>query len=302
MAGRYDKLWKGMLEVVCEDLLRFVFPDAEKVLDLDRGFEFLDKELGELYPDLETAANTRIVDKLVKVGLNGGGEAWMLFHVEVQGGHDPDFARRMFTYYYRILDRYNRPVTAVAIFTGRHGKNMPDRYESHFMGTHEVYRYNTLCLSDYTDADLRARDNPFAVVMLVAKQRLHLLQKARTIGEWDRELLEQKLLIVKLLREKRIFGDRKIKAIVAFLKNYVVFKKPETNRKFDVEIDQLITKTESMDIFEQLIEIKAEEAREEEQAKFVRYLLRDTEFSPDKIASLVGVSIDFVEQIKNDQN
>lgn len=41
--GRYDVLWKGMLEEVGEDLLRFVFPDADRDLDLERGIQFLDK-------------------------------------------------------------------------------------------------------------------------------------------------------------------------------------------------------------------------------------------------------------------
>jgi hypothetical protein len=35
------------VEEVFEDLLRFVFPDADKVYDMERGFEFLDKELAE---------------------------------------------------------------------------------------------------------------------------------------------------------------------------------------------------------------------------------------------------------------
>jgi len=40
MKRKYDILWKGMLEVVVEDLLRFIQPDIDKDLDLERGFEF----------------------------------------------------------------------------------------------------------------------------------------------------------------------------------------------------------------------------------------------------------------------
>ena len=48
---KYDILWKGMIENVMEDLLLFVDPDIGKELDLERGFEYLDKELAEIYPD-----------------------------------------------------------------------------------------------------------------------------------------------------------------------------------------------------------------------------------------------------------
>ena len=38
-----DILWKGMLEGVFDDLLRFVFPKADRIFDLEHGFDFLDK-------------------------------------------------------------------------------------------------------------------------------------------------------------------------------------------------------------------------------------------------------------------
>ncbi len=45
-----DILWKVILEEVFGDLLRFIYPDADEVYDMERGFEFLDKELAELNP------------------------------------------------------------------------------------------------------------------------------------------------------------------------------------------------------------------------------------------------------------
>jgi len=49
-----------------------------------------------------------------------------------------------------------------------------------------------------------------------------------------------------------------------------------------------------MDIFEAVAEMRVEELN----WKFVRNLLKGTEFSMDKIASLVGVSVDFVKEVK----
>src|ERR1700744_4032894 len=115
-----DILWKMGMDEVFEDLLRFIFSDADQVYDLARGFEFLDKELAEMYPEPEKESATRFADKLVK-GFHRDGEGeWVLLHVEIQGDTSKraEFAERMFRYFYRIMDRYRRPVSAVAIFTG----------------------------------------------------------------------------------------------------------------------------------------------------------------------------------------
>ena len=66
MQHNRDILWKGLLEWVFDDLLRFVFPEADKEFDMQRGFTYLDKELAELYPEPEREIDIRRVDKLVK--------------------------------------------------------------------------------------------------------------------------------------------------------------------------------------------------------------------------------------------
>ena len=48
-----------MIEEVIEDLLLFVEPEIGKELDLGRGFQFMDKELAEMYPEPTKPANTR---------------------------------------------------------------------------------------------------------------------------------------------------------------------------------------------------------------------------------------------------
>ena len=80
-----DSIWKVVMEEVFDDLLRFVYPDADHVYDLGRGFEFLEQELAQLYPDPEEANDTRYADKLVKVYTREGQEEWVFFHVEIQG-------------------------------------------------------------------------------------------------------------------------------------------------------------------------------------------------------------------------
>src|SRR5579871_1751395 len=158
MRHNKDILWKGLLEWVFDDMLRFLFADADKIFNLQRPFGFLDKELAELYPEPEKRADIRFVDKLVKVFRKDGEEEWVLIHIEVQdatkAADREDFPERMFRYFYRCLDRYRKPVAAIAIFTGADGKRMPGCYEYAFMNTRLRYQYNTICILDYSNHEL----------------------------------------------------------------------------------------------------------------------------------------------------
>jgi hypothetical protein len=95
-----------------------------------------------------------------------------------------------------------------------------------------------------------------------------------------------------------------------FLNNYVQFEKPEMNRIFDEGVDKIFGKKNYMGIVEQLAEIKAtkalkegmekgrEEGRENANRLFVENLLKDSDFTQAKIASLANVSLVFVHKIK----
>ena len=46
-----DKLWKAIIEEFFSDFLHFFFKDYVHLVDFEKGFEFLDKELQQLYPE-----------------------------------------------------------------------------------------------------------------------------------------------------------------------------------------------------------------------------------------------------------
>lgn len=305
MLRKSDILWKVVMEEVFDDLLRFVFPDADRVYEMERGFEFPEKELAEMYPEPNKDSDTRSVDKLVKVFHRDGKEEWVLIHVEIQGdtGRPADFPVRMFRYFYRILDRFRRPVSAIAIFTGQDGKKMPDRFEYGYRTTSLVYKYHTVSILDFNDEDLERSDNPFALVVLAA--RTALLEGRIP----EQVLLERKLFIAsKLLR--RGFPPRKVRAIFKFLENYVLFDDPEMNRTF-TETIQSQEKNTIMGIDEYMkmlgkeegIEIGMEQGlakgREAERRALILNLLFGTEFSDEKIASLANVTAVVVEEMRN---
>jgi hypothetical protein len=325
MRRKNDILWKGIIEEVFDDLLRFIFPEADKVFDIGRGFEFMDKELAKMYPEPEKESDTKFVDKLVKAFRKDGQEEWVLCHVEIQGETKAKerslFAERMFLYYCRIFERGHKPITAIAIFTALDGCKMPDRYEYHFLGTSHTYEYNTYRIADASNKELAKSDNPFAVVVMAAKTAL-LSGKVPEL-----ELKNKKLLIAKLLLGKKVFPKKKVDAILAFLNNYVLFAKKETNHIFMEELDQLTGQTNTMGIIEQLADIKEKAAlkKGEEkvmmartegeekvkmartegerkvkmtQEKSIKAFLDNTGFSVEKIASLVDVPVSFVEKVK----
>lgn len=162
---RNDTLWKGILENIFDDFLHYFFGNADKLFDLQKGFEFLDKELEQLFPADELEA-PKFVDKLVKVFSKSGREEWVLIHIEIQGYHDQDFARRMFTYFYRILDKYGKPVTAIAIFTDSNRRFHPKFYEYEFLGTKNIFQFNTYKVIEQDEQELMQNENPFAIVIL----------------------------------------------------------------------------------------------------------------------------------------
>ena len=288
-----DILWKVIMEEVFPDLLRFIYPDADDEYNMERGFEFLDKELAELNPQPDEEKDSRFADKLVKVYHRNGLEEWVLLHVEVQGDtQDRDaFAERMYTYFYRIRDRYpDRLVSALAIFTGENGNRMPGKYSYEYRGTKLTYEYPTVSILDYSDEELDKSSNPFAQVVVAAKMRL---QEGKVPED---ELLNNKLLAARKLTEKG-FGMEKIRAIFNFLRNYVLFEKPETNRKFD----DLFKETDKTSVMNTVEYLKME-GKEEAATAFVENLLKGSDFVVEKIASLANVSVEFVNKVKNQLN
>ena len=288
-----DILWKVIMEEVFPDLLRFIFPDADEVYDMERGFEFLDKELAELNPQPDEEKDSRFADKLVKAYHKDGVEEWVLLHVEIQGDtHEKDaFAERMYTYFYRIRDRYpGRLVSALAIFTGQDGNQMSGKYSYEYRGTRLTYEYPTVSILDFSDEDLDKSSNPFSQVIVAAKMRL---QEGKVSED---ELLNSKLLAARKLQEKG-FGMDKIRAIFNFLRNYVLFEKPETYRKFD----NLFRQTDKTSVMNTVEYLKME-GKEEAATAFVENLLKGSDFTAEKIASLANVTVEFVNKIKNKLN
>ena len=288
---RNDIYWKGLIEDLFPYFIPFFLPQYATLFDLTRPVEFLDKELQQLYPEPGNDTETRFVDKLVKVFATSGEEKWVLIHIEVQGYGDKNFARRMYQYFYRIFDRYGIPVTAIAIFTDAHPAFLTNQYINEFAGTEMVYRFNTYKVRQQNETTLRNSDNPFAIAILT------VLLALRSKKLDDGNLLHLKTALAREMYAKG-FSAAITRQLFNFIKLYVNFAKPETAFIFDKAIEKITNNTKPMGLEEQVLEMKKQEGRQEGSSFFVENLLRSTDFTDERIASLAGVSLEFVRQTR----
>jgi hypothetical protein len=285
-----DIYWKGILEDLFADFLRFFYPTADEIFNINRGFEFLDQECEKLFP-MGDPEHPKSVDKLVKLFTKDGKEEWMLVHIEVQGYKDDEFAERMFTYFYRIRDSFGKRVRSIVIFTDSNKRFHPKEYAYQEEDTSVIFRFKTYKIIEQNPVLLEQSENPFAVVILTVQ--LALKKKKLKADDYFTLTID----LVKRLYTKG-FNKERIRQLLGFIKAYVNFDKSEINAKFDIAIDKLDNKTRTMGILEQIAEIRAEKATKESKTAFVKKLLQKTTHSVEEIADLVEVSIAFVEKIK----
>ena len=83
----------------------------------------------------------------------------------------------MFTYFYRILDRFNKEVASMAIFTDNDNNYQPDCYEYNSLDTSNIFRFKTYKVKGQDVAALEKSDNPFATVVLTVLMALRKSKK-----------------------------------------------------------------------------------------------------------------------------
>jgi hypothetical protein len=269
----YDKLWKGAIEDLIVDFLRFFYVDADNTFDFSKKPEFLDKELEELFPDQKNT--TRHVDKLVKVWLKDGSVKWILIHCEVQGYNDKDFELRMFIYFYRIFDKYNVDISSIAILSDDNPLFKPEKFEKKFLGTVLTFKFNTFKILEIDPSVLEASDNPFAIIILtvyyalIEKIKRNKLNKKKGNEEEadESDLINIKLDLVRRLKNKK-FDNKTIRALFYFIKNYIRFANSENNRIFENELEKIYPhKNRKMGVVDILIEAAKIEGRLEGEIK-----------------------------------
>ncbi|MBD2775962.1 cytosolic protein [Iningainema tapete] len=226
----FDTPWKDILQRNFEDFILFFFPQVHGQIDWTRTPEFLDKELQQVVRDAELGR--RLVDKLVKIYRTGGEEAWVLIHVEVQAQEESDFSQRMFTYHYRIYDRYKRSVVSLAVLGDDRSTWRPSQFGYELFGCRLDFQFPIVKLLDYSQrlSELEASRNPFAVVVMA---HLAAIQTSN-----DR--LQRKQLKLDLVRRLYLLGFEREDVInlLAFV-DWLLTLPQDLERVFRQEVEQL---------------------------------------------------------------
>jgi hypothetical protein len=162
----YDNPWKTFIELYFRDFLLFFFPVIEADIDWSKPIRFLDKELPKVVRDAKVPK--RYADKLVEVYRLSGKKALVICHIEVQSQGEKNFGGRMYSYNYRLRDRYNCSVVSLAILADDSKTWRPSGFRDELWGCSTHFEFPIVKLVDY-EADwaaLEASRNPFAVVVM----------------------------------------------------------------------------------------------------------------------------------------
>lgn len=296
----HDTHWKELITRLFPYFLAFFMPDIYAVTDLNKGVEFLDKELHKLIADKFKGGNT-LKDKLAKIYLKDGSERWILIHIEIQSSNKPDFLRRMFVYFYRIFDRKEERITAFALYTSDDVPKNYDRYEYDFMGTKAVYQFNTYLIKDANEQELIASDNPFALAVLAAKYLNETKDKMELRYAFKHKLMD--------LAFKRGWTDEQVDALLQFI--YLLIILPDDlETKFE---EELLIKYNIMDtatrttvpIIEKIMKnyrLAQAEAVRRANVEAAKKMLKMTDLKPEQIAEIQELTLEAVVELQKEVN
>ena len=219
-----DSAWKEVIHQHFTQFMEFYVPQLARELDFSRRLEFLDKELKKLFPG--SLSKHRYADLLVKAALREEPSEVLYLHVEVQGSREKGFARRLFTYAYRIFERFAAfPVTLV-VLTDADPAFHPSAYtvEGHGREVRVVFQLVKLIYYRERREELEGSRNLFAAITLMQLDVLEVKERLRKRRCGKQERVEalyavKKRLLTALMRGclERETDEERIPALVLFL-------------------------------------------------------------------------------------
>lgn len=205
------------------------FPGAHAQIDWSQPYDFLEQELAQVTHDAQLGC--RRVDKLVRVAQRGGSDGWVFIHIDVQAQYDSHFAQRIFTYNYRIYDRYRKPVASLAVLADGRAGWRPSSFSYSVFGCEMGIAFPLAKLTDYAGKveQLLADQNPFGLVTAA-----HLLTQQTRHEDVKRH--DAKWRLARLLYE-RDWDKQRIVDLFAIIDWMMTI--PELQRQFLTNIAQL---------------------------------------------------------------
>jgi hypothetical protein len=290
----FDSPWKKIIESFFHQFMAFFVPGSEKDIDWTAKIKFLDKEFQKITKASTTGQKN--ADKLIEVTLKDKSKKWILIHIEVQSQKKEDFSERMFVYNYRIYDRYNIPVSSIAILADGIPSWNPAPFEYGMWGSAMGLNFIKTKLLDYKEkwTYLKSHDNPFAIVVMAHLKAIETRKNHSLRKQWKVEL-------TKLLYEKG-YSKEQVLDLYSFID--WVLTLPAALEKIFLEDLRSYEKEKDMPYVTSAERIGRKEGRKE--GKLELYIdliqnMKNNNLSEQEIAKLTNLDIEIVRKVLNNE-
>jgi Domain of unknown function (DUF4351) len=154
-----------------------------------------------------------------------------LIHIEIQAKPEKEFEIRMFTYNFRIFDKFGKPAISLAILCDNSSYWRPKGFSFIYPGTSLDFQFGSNKLLDYKDkwASLETSDNVFAHVVMA-----HL--KMQETQRKPKERKESKFSLIRRLYEKGL-DEHDIRNLYRFI-DWVMILPERLENEFWQELKQ----------------------------------------------------------------
>jgi len=122
----HDRMFKELLETFFAEFMKLFFIEASQAIDFSH-IRFMQQEI---FTDV-TAGEKHEVDILVETRLKED-PGLILIHVEPQAYVQRNFNQRMFVYFSRLFEKYQRKILPIVVFSYDQTRDEPDRFELGF--------------------------------------------------------------------------------------------------------------------------------------------------------------------------
>ena len=277
MANHYDRIFKENIEPMIPIIAERVFgiEKIQKSEDLKDKMQYtLEKE----------------ADYLQKI-IHDNPENDYILHLECQVKDDPKMLSRMFLYRAILFHLFGLPVRQFILYIGKNPSKMNNVLDQerlnysfqlenvnqidyeHFLASNIPEEVILAILADFKG------NNPEQIIREIVKRLKELSDQSLRLTKYEKQL--------EILSKLRNLQKQTIQTITTMGWEYEL----ETDIRYLQGVEKGTVKG---------IEQGIEQGKLVSNVEFVKKLLKDSDFSVRKIASMVGVTIEFVEKIKSD--
>ncbi len=211
-----------------------------------------------------------------------------LLHIEWQMTNDRHMGNRMLLYHALARITYRLPVRGLVIYAGMGKLNMPAEIKEYGL----QYEYRVVDMKDADPESFLQSDMPGELLLAVLAGRTEQEEKRAVVRKILYKL--QSLLYPDGQELKRKIAQLEILGKLRNIQHIIVEEEQTMPIVYDLKTDIRYLQGQ-----EQGLEEGARIATAERNTAFVIFLLQHTDHPDEKIAEIVGVSLDFVLEVKN---